>query len=153
MSMRILLLLTGLVMGASPLSAQEQGRFAMKDIPGGFAKLDTKTGMVTECRRVRRKWDCKVLDETIPEPPEPKKVEKKPEDDIKFKLLERDNIRLKARIAELEVKLKKTEAEKSKELRLPDDKDIDKMMGFIEKLFQRFMDFARQAPGESGERT
>ena len=159
MGMRYLLLLTGLVMGvmavvgASPLSAQQQGRFAMKDIPGGFAKLDTKTGTVTECRRVRRKWECTVLAETVPEPSAPKVAEKKPEDDIKFKLLERDNIRLKSRVAELEVKLKKAEEEKSKELRLPDDKDIDKMMGFIEKLFQRFMDFARQAPGEGGERT
>ena len=47
----------------------------------------------------------------------------------------------------------KKEEEKSKELRLPDDKDLDKLMGFFEKLMQRFMDFAKQNPGESGERT
>ena len=153
MNFRLLTVFAGLVIGASAASAQEQPRFAMKDIPGGFAKVDTKTGMVTECRRIRRKWECNVLSETVPEPPEPKVEEKRPEDDIKFKLLERDNIRLKSRIAELEVKLKKVEEEKSQELRIPDEKDLDKMMGFIEKLFERFMDFAKQAPGESGERT
>ncbi len=148
MRFRHLLIVCGLVLAPASLQAQEESRFTLKDVNGGFVKLDTKTGQVTECKRVRRKWECTVLDETVPKPQETKK-----EDDIQVKFLERENIRLKSRIAELEVKLKKQEEEKTKELRLPDDKDLDKLMGFFEKLMQKFMDFAKQNPGESGERT
>ncbi|MEM7425471.1 MAG: hypothetical protein AAF441_05215 [Pseudomonadota bacterium] len=144
---------TSLILSSTAAFAQEPGRFAMKDSGNGFVKLDTKTGIVTECKRVRRKWECAVLAETVPRQEETKPDPKKAEEDIRTKLLERDNIRLKSRVAELEVKLKKLEEEKSKELRLPDDKDLDKLMGFFEKLMERFMDFAKQAPGESGERT
>ena len=143
-----LMIVGGLLLARTAGHAQENGRFALRDVEGGFVKLDTKTGLATECKRVRRKWECTVLDETVP-----KQEETKRDDDLKAKIVERDNIRLKARVAELESKLKKLEQEKSKELRLPDDKDLDRIMGFFEKLMQRFMDFAKQAPGESGERT
>ena len=104
MGFRHLLIACGLIMSPAMLHAQEEGRFTLKDVNGGFVKLDTKTGQVTECKRVRRKWECAVLDETVPKPQETNR-----DDEVQIKVLERENIRLKSRIAELEVSLKKKE--------------------------------------------
>ena len=62
-----------------------------------------------------------------------------------FDRLKAENDRLKARVAELE------KADGS--TKLPSDQDVDRMMDIFGKMFDRFLDFAREMGGKSKEGT
>ncbi len=125
----------------------EENRFDIKPAGDGFIKLDKRTGGLTHCRQVDQNWTCKALNDDSTELSA--SVEDLLADAAKIKQENRD---LKAKVAQLEEKLAKLEAN-PKELKLPSDEDVDKIMGFFEKLMQRFMDFARQMQDKQGEPT
>ena len=109
--------------------AQDQpGRFAMKDIEDGMLRLDTQTGAVSYCRKKEDAWACETADDdqsTLNE---------------EITRILRQNLELQNRIDELE---KKLAAKDENHLKLPNDQDMDKVMGFMERLMSRFYDFAR----------
>lgn len=122
---------------ASGALAQE-GRYDIKPAGDGFIKLDKKTGGLTHCRQLDQNWTCKALND------ESKELSASVEDLLADAAkIKQENRELKAKVAKLEDKLAKLEAN-PKELKLPSDEDVDKIMGFFEKLMQRFLDFARQ---------
>ena len=125
----------------------DDGRFAIKPAGDGFIKLDKKTGGLTHCRQVDTSWTCKVLNDESGELSA--SVEELLEDAAKIK---QENKALKAKVAQLEQKLAKLEAG-PKELKLPSDKDVDQIMGFFEKLLERFLEFARKVQDKQGEPT
>jgi hypothetical protein len=57
--------------------------------------------------------------------------------------LKTENDRLKARVAELEKAGGST--------KLPSDQEVDRMMDIFGKMFDRFLDFAREMDGKSRE--
>lgn len=138
------------VLGALIFSAgalAEDGRFSIKPAGDGFIKLDKQTGGLTHCRQVNTAWTCKVLNDESSELSA--SVEELLEEAAKIK---QENKALKSKVAQLEEKLAKLEAD-PKELKLPSDQDVDKIMGFFEKLLERFLEFAKKVQEKQGEQT
>ncbi len=138
------------VLGALILSAgalAEEGRFSIKSAGDGFIKLDKQTGGLTHCRQVNTAWTCKVLKDESGELSA--SVEELLEEAARIK---QENKALKARLAQMEEKLAKLEAD-PKELKMPSDQDVDKIMGFFEKLLERFLEFAKRVQEQQGEPT
>lgn len=114
---------------AAPAAAQDQpGRYTMKDIEDGMLRLDTQTGAVSYCRKKEDTWACETA-----------------EDDqsalnTEITRLLRKNLELQNRVDELE---KKLTANDENHLKLPNDQDLDKVMGFMERLMSRFYAFAK----------
>ena len=145
--MRLATLSLAASLAAATGALAEDGRFSIKPAGDGFIKLDTQTGGLTHCRQVDTAWTCKVLNDESAELNA--SVEQLLQDAAKIK---QENKTLRAKVAQLEDKLAKLEA-KPEELKLPSDQDVDKIMGFFEKLFERFLEFARKAQEKSGEQT
>ena len=105
--------------------AQDQpGRYTMKDIEDGMLRLDTQTGAVSYCRKKEDEWVCETADD-----------DQSALNDEITRLL-RKNLELQNRIDELE---KKVAAKDQNHLKLPNDQDMDKVMGFMERLMSRFL--------------
>jgi len=145
MRLATLSLLASLAAATSGLA--DDGRFSIKPAGDGFIKLDKKTGGLTHCHQVDTAWTCKVLNDENGELNA--SVEQLLQDAAKIK---QEKKALRTQVARLEVKLAKLEAGPDK-LKLPSDQDVDKIMGFFEKLFERFLEFARKAQEKPGEPT
>ncbi|MGE0213483.1 MAG: hypothetical protein AB7S41_17470 [Parvibaculaceae bacterium] len=103
-------------------AAEEAGRYVLKDVKDGFIRLDTRTGAVSHCLPRTTQWICEsvaddrqVLQQEIAK-------------------LENDNAALKKRVSELESK---------RGVELPSDADLDRVMGFFERMMKRLIEFAR----------
>jgi hypothetical protein len=93
----------------------EPGRFTMTPVADGALRLDTRTGRVSHCKNDARGWTCtSVADERA--------------------AYEEEIGRLQARLAKVEAELAARSA-----LTPPSDADLDRAVGFVEKLFRRFM--------------
>ena len=145
MKLTVMSILGVLVLSAGALA--EDGRFSIKSAGDGFIKLDRKTGGLTHCRQEETDWTCKVLNDESGELSA--SVEELLEEAAKIR---QENTALKAKVAQLEKKLAKLEADPEK-LKLPSDQDVDKIMGFFEKLLERFLEFARKVQEKQGEQT
>jgi hypothetical protein len=125
-----LALLAGLL--AAPAVGEEAGRYVLKDVEGGYLRLDTRTGALSHCRPRERQWLCEsVADDR-----------KVLQDEIAA--LESENAKLKERIAELESQPR---------LKLPSQQDLDRAMSLFERLMKRLMDFARNLDPAPGRHT
>jgi hypothetical protein len=151
-------LLIGLVAGATCAAAEgesENGRFSFKEVPDGVLKLDSRTGQVSLCSRIGETWACRML----------------PDDRVALE----DEI---GRLVDANAALKKElEARRSaapgeapraeappapnppappqaapksgeRDFNLPSDKDVDRMMAFLEKMWRRLLDMAQRAQRE-----
>ncbi len=134
-------------LAAVPQVLAEEGRFALKQAGDGFIKLDKQTGSLTHCRQIETAWTCKKLNEEAVELNA--SVEQLLQDAAKIK---QENKELRSKVAELEGKVAKFE-QKPPELKLPSDQDVDKLMGFFEKIFERFLEFAKTVHEKPGEQT
>jgi hypothetical protein len=122
-----------------PLLAQtsegEPGRFTMSPVPDGMLRLDTRTGRVSLCKSGTRGWTCEqVADERA--------------------AYEQEIARLQGQVAKLEAELSRRPGGPSPELKIPSDAELDRMMGFFEKVFRRFLGMVENlrreyAPGRS----
>ncbi|MGI9415279.1 MAG: hypothetical protein ACR2PM_16505 [Hyphomicrobiales bacterium] len=112
-----------------PAWAQDQSqRYAMKDVEDGILRLDTYTGTVSYCRRKADAWVCESA------------VDDRTALSEEMTRLEDENASLKKRIAELE---KPSGTDQQNSLQLPSDEELDKVMGFLERLMRRFYAFTR----------
>ncbi len=132
--MRILALLAALCALSLSASAQDAGRYVLKDVEGGFIRLDSQTGAVSHCRPSGSQWVCESLADD-------REVLQK-----EIAELERENADLKKRVAELE-------GGKRPAIELPSDADLDRLMGFFERLMKRVIDFARGLDQPTGQET
>jgi len=147
----VAVLLLGLAVGA-PAVAQgapesDNGRFTFKDVPDGILRLDGRTGHVSLCSKVSE-WACRtladdraaleneigrLLDENAalrrqlethaPVPPEAVPTPVPPAPVIPPKQGQR-------------------------ELTLPSDVDLNRMMAFLEKMWRRLLDMAQRTQRE-----
>ena len=123
-----------------PAQAQEtpdkSGRYSMKDVDDGMLRLDTQTGEVSHCRKLNTAWTCSaVADDRTTLQEEITRLQK-----------ENDALRQKQTSAEAMAK-----SEENKTGDLPSDADLDKIMGFMEKVMRRFFDFAKSLRDSLGE--
>ena len=130
----------------------ENGRYALAPNPDGVVlRLDTRTGAVSTCTNAGAGWACYAA------PDERAAL------DAEIGRLQADNEKLKAQLAgrdgtvagKMEEPLPKSdplkkpepkvaEGEHKIEIPLPSDRDMDRMMGFLEKAWRRLVEMANR---------
>jgi cell shape-determining protein MreC len=110
--------------GSTGLAAEISSRYVLEKVEQGFLRLDSETGAMALCSAKAGVWECQpVKDQGLDHMAE-------------LARLKTENQQLKARLAELE---------KSRvQLKLPTDQEVDRMMDVFSKMFDRFLDFARE---------
>jgi hypothetical protein len=129
----------------------ENGRYALSPIADGVLRLDTRTGAVSTCSNSGVGWACYAV------------PDERAAFDSEIGRLQADNEKLKAQLAErdgtvtgkVEEALPKSdplkkpepkvaEGERKIEIPLPSDRDMDRMMAFLEKAWRRLIEMANR---------
>ncbi|MGB8608776.1 hypothetical protein [Bradyrhizobium sp.] len=130
---------------------KENGRYALSPVADGVIRLDTRTGAVSTCTNTGTGWACYLL------PDERAAL------DAEIGRLQADNEKLKAELAAREPtvtgkidepmpktdSLKKAEpkvveGERKIEIPLPSDRDMDRVMSFLEQAWRRLVEMANR---------
>jgi hypothetical protein len=122
----------------------ENGRFTFKQMGDELLRLDGRTGQVSLCEKRTAGWSCLSV------PDERQALE------TEISRLQRENATLKremiARGIPLPGGLKAPQQAERKTddltLRLPNDADLDRMMGFMEKVWKRLIDMVQSMQRE-----
>ncbi|XIA65308.1 hypothetical protein ACFIOY_02700 [Bradyrhizobium sp. TZ2] len=143
---------------AGSMPETENGRYALSPAGDGVLRLDTRTGAVSTCNNTGAGWACyAVPDERAAMDAEIGRLQA---DNEKLKA---DSERLKAELASREPtvggkieeplpksdSLKKSEpkvaeGERKIEIPLPSDRDMDRMMSFLERAWRRLIEMANR---------
>jgi hypothetical protein len=136
---------------AQTMPDTENGRYALSPVTDGVIRLDTRTGMVSTCSNNGTGWACySVPDERAAL-------------DAEIGRLQADNEKLRAQLAAREPtvtgkvdepmpksdSLKKpepkvAEGERKIEIPLPSDRDMDRVMSFLEQAWRRLVEMANR---------
>ena len=135
--------------GAAPDT--ENGRYALSPSGDGVLRLDTRTGAISTCNNSGAGWACYAV------------PDERAAMDAEIGRLQADNEKLKAQLAEREPtvsgkiedplpksdSLKKSEpkvaeGERKIEIPLPSDRDMDRMMSFLERAWRRLIEMANR---------
>ena len=136
---------------AQSMPDTENGRYALSPVADGVLRLDTRTGAVSTCNNNGTGWACYAV------PDERAAL------DAEIGRLQADNEKLKAQLAEREPtvtgkidepmpktdSLKKAEpkvadGERKIEIPLPSDRDMDRVMAFLEQAWRRLVEMANR---------
>jgi hypothetical protein len=140
---------------AQPKPDSQNGRYALSPVADGVIRLDTRTGDVSTCNNSSTGWACySVPDERAAL-------------DTEIGRLQAENEKVKAELAAREPtvtgktdeplpktdSLKKAEpklaeGERKIEIPLPSDRDMDRMMSFIEQGWRRLVEMANRMQKE-----
>jgi hypothetical protein len=134
---------------AQALPDIENGRYTLSPIADGVVRLDTRTGTVSTCTDKGTGWACYAM------PDERAAL------DAEIGRLQKDNESLKAQLAarapvapgKIDEPLPKQDSLKTPdpkvadgtrklEIPLPSDRDMDRMMAFVENAWRRLVDIA-----------
>jgi hypothetical protein len=129
----------------------ENGRYALSSVADGVIRLDTRTGNVSTCTNTGMGWACYAV------PDERAAL------DAEIGRLQVDNAKLKAELAaraptvtgKIDEPLPKSdslkkaepkaaEGERKIEIPLPSDRDMDRVMSFLEQAWRRLIELANQ---------
>ncbi|MFB9268322.1 hypothetical protein ACFFWD_35250 [Bradyrhizobium erythrophlei] len=129
----------------------ENGRYVLSPAADGFLRLDTRTGAVSTCSNSGAGWACYAV------------PDERAAMDVEIGRLQADNDRLKAELAareptvpgKIEEALPKADAlkkpepkvaegERKLEIPLPSDRDMDRMMSFLERAWRRLIEMANR---------
>ena len=136
---------------AEQMPDSENGRYALSPVTDGVIRLDTRTGDVSTCTNTGTGWACYAV------PDERAAL------DAEIGRLQADNEKLKAQLAAREPtvtgkideplpkadSLKKpepkvAEGERKIEIPLPSDRDMDRVMSFLEQAWRRLVEMANR---------
>src|SRR5882762_1866183 len=125
--------------GAAPDT--ENGRYALSPTGDGVLRLDTRTGAISTCNNSGAGWACYAV------------PDERAAMDTEIGRLQADNEKLKAQLAAREptitgkidepmpktdsLKPPKADAERKIEIPLPSDRDMDRVMSFLEQAWRR----------------
>ena len=143
---------------AGPMPETENGRYALSPAGDGVLRLDTRTGAVSTCNNSGAGWACyAVPDERSAMDAEIGRLQ------ADIGRLQADNERLKAELAsraptvtgKIEEPLPKSdslkksepkvaEGERKIEIPLPSDRDMDRVMSFLERAWRRLIEMANR---------
>jgi hypothetical protein len=128
----------------------ENGRYALSPVADGVIRLDTRTGAVSTCNNSGAGWACYAV------PDERAAL------DAEIGRLQSDNEKLKAQLAareptvtgkideplpktdSLKPPTPKAEGERKIEIPLPSDRDMDRVMSFLEQAWRRLIEMAQR---------
>ena len=136
---------------AQSMPDTENGRYTLSPVADGVLRLDTRTGAVSTCNNNGTGWACYAV------PDERAAL------DAEIGRLQADNEKLKAQLAQREPtitgkidepmpktdSLKKAEPKvgdsaRKIEIPLPNDRDMDRMMAFLEQAWRRLVEMANR---------
>jgi hypothetical protein len=143
---------------AGPMPEAENGRYALSPAGDGVLRLDTRTGAVSTCNNTGAGWACY----TVPD--------ERAAMDTEIGRLQSDIVRLQAETERLKSQLasreptisgkideplpksdplkpaepKVAESGRKIEIPLPSDRDMDRMMSFVERAWRRLIDMANR---------
>jgi hypothetical protein len=143
---------------AQSMPDAENGRYSMSPVTDGVLRLDTRTGAVSTCSNSGLGWACyTVPDERAALDAEIGRLQA---DNEKFKTeLEKLKTELAAREPTVTGKIdeplpkadslkkpepKVAEGERKIEIPLPSDRDMDRMMSFLEQAWRRLVEMANR---------
>jgi hypothetical protein len=141
----------GIGAAAAQAADTENGRYALSTVTDGVVRLDTRTGAVSTCNNAGAGWACYAI------PDERAAL------DAEIGRLQADNEKLKAQLAareptvtgKIDEPLPKTDSlrkpgpklsdgERKIEIPLPSDRDMDRMMSFVEQAWRRLVEMANR---------
>lgn len=136
---------------AQTMPDSENGRYALSPVADGVIRLDTRTGAVSTCSNTGTGWACYAV------PDERAAL------DQEIGRLQAGNEKLKAELAareptatgKIDEPLPKTdslkkpepraaEGERKIEIPLPSDRDMDRVMSFLERAWRRLVEMANR---------
>jgi hypothetical protein len=136
---------------AEQMPDRDNGRYALSPVTDGVIRLDTRTGDVSTCSNTGAGWACYAV------PDERAAL------DAEIGRLQADNEKLKAELAareptvagKIDEALPKTdslkkaepkvaEGERKIEIPLPSDRDMDRVMSFLEQAWRRLVEMANR---------
>ena len=143
---------------AQSLSDEENGRYTLSPVADGVIRLDTRTGAVSTCSNTGAGWACyAVPDERAALDAEIGRLQA--ENEASKTELEKLKAELAARAptdtGKIDEPLPKTdslkkpepkvaEGERKIEIPLPSDRDMDRVMSFLEQAWRRLVDMANR---------
>jgi hypothetical protein len=147
----LLILLAAGPGGAGAQSDSENGRYALSPVSDGVIRLDTRTGAVSTCGNSGAGWACYAV------PDERAAL------DAEIGRLQAENEKLKTELAareptvggKIDEPLPKTDSlkkpepkvadgERKLEIPLPSDRDMDRVMSFLEQAWRRLVEIANR---------
>ena len=137
---------------AQTLPDIENGRYALSPVADGVVRLDTRTGAVTTCSDKGNGWACTII------------PDERAAYDAEIGRLIQENAALKTELAQRESSAGKSDealpkqdslkpkadGERKLEIPLPSDKDLDKVMGFVESAWRKLIDIATRLQRDAG---
>jgi hypothetical protein len=146
-SVVLVLALAGTSAAAKAMPDSENGRYVLSPVADGLMRLDTRTGAVSSCSNTGSGWACYAV------PDERAAL------DAEIGRLQADNEKLRAELAAREPtvsgkidealpkadSLRKpgiAEGERKIEIPLPSERDVDRVMSFLEQAWRRLVDIA-----------
>ena len=144
-----------LVAGAAPALGQgapesDNGRFSFKEVPDGILRLDSRTGQVSLCSRVTE-WACRTLaddrialDKEIGRLLDENAALRKQLEEARHVPIPPETVPPGATPPAAVQPPKQGE----RELTLPSDADVNRMMAFLEKMWRRLLDMAQRTQRE-----
>src|SRR4030088_3213812 len=136
---------------AQSMPDKEKGRYVLSPVADGVIRLDTRTGAVSTCNNSGAGWACYAV------PDERAAL------DAEIGRLQSDNEKLKAQLAareptvtgKIDEPLAKTdslkkpepktaEGERKMAIPLPSDRDMDRVMSFLEQAWRRLVEMANR---------
>jgi len=152
---------TGVAVGQS-MPDNENGRYALSPIPDGVIRLDTRTGAVSTCSNGSAGWACyavpderaaydaeigrlQVENEKSKAEVEGLKAElasRPPAEDKTAEALPKEALPKSDSLKKAEPKV--AEGERKIEIPLPSDRDMDRVMSFLEQAWRRLVEMANR---------
>jgi hypothetical protein len=136
---------------AQSMPDSENGRYALSPVTDGVIRLDTRTGAVSTCTNSGTGWACYLV------------PDERAAFDAEIGRLQADNEKLRAELAAREPavtgktdealpkadSLKKPEPKVAEgqnkiEIPLPSDRDMDRVMSFLEQAWRRLVEMANR---------
>jgi len=109
------------------------GRYTLTPSPGGFVRLDSQTGQVSECTGAAFNLVCKSS-------PDERAA------------MQAEIDRLQKLVDELKATAPQATSDQGPQLNIPSDKEVDKAFNFMERMIKRFrglIDEMRRDPAQS----
>ena len=124
---------------SSPSPDSENGRYTFNQTADGLLRLDTRTGHVSVCSKRAAGWACQIV------PDERAALE------TEIMRLQNETVTLKKELIGRGIALPsgsravEASADKSNDLvlKLPNDADFERAMGFVEKMWRRLIDMVQ----------
>jgi hypothetical protein len=136
---------------AQSMPDNDNGRYALSPVADGVLRLDTRTGAVSTCNNTGAGWACYAV------------PDERTAFDQEIGRLQADNERLRAQLADREPtvtgkideplpktdSLKKPEpkiadGDRKIEIPLPSDRDMERVMSFLEQAWRRLVEMANR---------